>query len=86
MSELSQEESLEFLKEIFESARTCGYGSDKDIQAYEQLKSRIEQRLRVSKSFIGKVSARIYCDRKNVYKVKAHVLDAFIEAGFEVEE
>jgi len=40
---------------------------------------------KVSKAFVGKVTARIYCDRKSVEAIKSHVREAFKEIGLEVE-
>ena len=40
---------------------------------------------KVSKAFIGKITARIYCDRKSVKAIKTNVREAFEEAGVEVK-
>lgn len=41
---------------------------------------------KASKAFVGKVTARIYCDRKSVRAIKKHIREAFEEKGFEVEK
>lgn len=49
------------------------------------LKETQKEKPKVSKAFVGKVTARIYCDRKSVKAIKTNVREAFEEAGLEVE-
>lgn len=41
---------------------------------------------KVSRAFIGKVTGRIYCDRKSSKAIKTHVREAFEEVGVGVED
>ena len=43
------------------------------------------KKLMVSKAFVGKITARIYCDRKSSKAIKTHIRKAFKEIGVEVK-
>ncbi len=50
------------------------------VEQIEELK----KKPKISKEFIGKVVARIYCDRRSTKAIKTHVREAFEKAGVEV--
>ena len=63
-----------------------GYGL-KEIKEFICIlfKNAPPRKLTVSKAFVGKVTARIYCDRKSSKAIKTHIRKAFEEIGVEGE-
>jgi len=50
------------------------------------LEIKLGEKLSVTKEFIGKVTAQIYCDRRSSEAIKTHIREAFEKAGLEVKD
>ena len=75
-------------KEMIAEKHPIPYKAVKRLEhnAYQRgYRKGMTSKLTVSKAFVGKITARIYCDRKSSGAIKAHVRKAFEEIGVEVQ-
>ncbi len=75
-------------KEMIDEKHPIPYEAVKRLEhnAYQRgHRKGMTSKLTVSKAFVGKITARIYCDRKSSRAIKTHVRKAFEEIGAEVK-
>jgi|GEM_PF-7019773 len=78
--EKKAKELIDKIEDIYPAFRSTTYWGNFILSIIKDCQSKVSKRL------VGKVTARIYCDRRSSKAVKAHVREGFEEAGFEVEK